>query len=298
MGCFDLKEVQDKFGFKNMYDQFMIPAEEYHKMIGLLREFFNSKGFIETPAQPRVSILAACEDPETVSTYNAYGLDKVWPLPQTGQMWLEYELLKYPQRKGVYCISTSYRFEPNPEPGRHLNLFPMFEFETHGNIEDLKKLERELVVFLGLADSIESIPEGKYRDIAKKYGVEELENKEEARLYEDYGNAFLLTDFPESTSPFFNMKTDEGKDSNKVDVIICGQETIGSAERATDVERMRDMFYSISDGGYAAKLFELFGKDRVETELNEYLSLDFIPRIGAGIGVSRLIRAMKINGKI
>ena len=38
------------------------------------------------------------------------------PLPQTGQMWLEHELLSTPNSKGFFCVSTSYRQEPNAIP--------------------------------------------------------------------------------------------------------------------------------------------------------------------------------------
>ena len=81
---------------------------------------------------------------------------------------------------------------------------------------------------------------------------------------------------------------------NKVDVILYGQETIGSAERSSNVEEMREMFYTIEDGGYSAKLFELFGKERVEKELEEFLSFDFFPRFGGGIGMTRLARAYEM----
>jgi hypothetical protein len=57
---------------------------------------------------------------------------------------------------------------------------------------------------------------------------------------------------------------------------------------------MRELFYTISDGGYAGKLFELFGKERVEKELEEFLSLDFFPRFGGGIGLTRMARAMEL----
>ena len=57
-------------------------------------------------------------------------------------------------------------------------------------------------------------------------------------------------------------------------------------------------FYTISDGGYAELLFDLFGKDRVELELFKFLSHDFIPRYGGGIGVTRMISAMKRAGLI
>ena len=42
-------------------------------------------------------------------------------------------------------------------------------------------------------------------------------------------------------------------------------ETIGSAERSSDVDMMRDTFHTITDGAYSELLFELFGKDRVRS---------------------------------
>jgi hypothetical protein len=74
---------------------------------------------------------------------------------------------------------------------------------------------------------------------------------------------------------------------------MYGNETIGSAERSCDREQMRNEFYSISDGKYSHKLFDLFGKERVEKELNEFLELSFFPRSGGGIGLTRLIDANK-----
>ena len=82
---------------------------------------------------------------------------------------------------------------------------------------------------------------------------------------------------------------------SKVDVIMHGMETIGSAERATDVKEMREQFHNISDGEYANLLYNHFGKKRVEDELEEYLSLDMFERFGGGIGVTRMIRAMEMS---
>ena len=87
-----------------------------------------------------------------------------------------------------------------------------------------------------------------------------------------------LQHFPLRTNPFWNMKHGTNGIFNKVDVILYGQETIGSAERSCDVEKMREMFYTIENGGYCAKLFELFGKERVEKELEEFLSMEFFLR--------------------
>ena len=53
---------------------------------------------------------------------------------------------------------------------------------------------------------------------------------------------------------------EDGVHSKKIDVILGGMETIGSAERSTDVDMMRDIF-TITDGAYSELLFKLFGND-------------------------------------
>ena len=212
----------------------MIDSGDFDKTVGMMRQFFKSKGFIEVHTQTRLSILAACEDPKTISTYDYAGM--VWPLPQTGQMWLEYEMLTNPDRApGYFCVSTSYRNEPNPVPGRHDKIFPMFEFEIKGGMEDLIQIERELLKYLGFKTpkGDTDYPRGKYVSVADAYNVKELENEHEERLEQDYGSVFFLTDFPNYTSPFWNMKQSDDVEgaAKKVDVIIHGIETIGSAER-------------------------------------------------------------------
>jgi aspartyl/asparaginyl-tRNA synthetase len=268
---------------------------EYHIVTKKLRVFFESKGFIEVHTQSRLSILAACEDPETIATFDYDGIK--WPLPQTGQMWLEYELLTNPDANGFFCLSTSYRNEPNPVEGRHEKIFPMFEFELKGNMEDMIALERELLEFLGFGNK-ETFASSNYDDVCKKYNATELDNDHEDILCKENGPIFFLTMFPNFTSPFWNMKlNDEStKHANKVDVIIHGMETIGSAQRSNDPDEMRKQFYSISDGKYAQILFDNFTKERVETELDEFLKFNFIERSGGGIGLTRLVRGMKLSG--
>jgi len=275
---------------KNMY--------EYSKVVKKMRDFFqDEKGFIEVPAQSRQSILAACEDPATISQYIFSGVN--WPLPQTGQMWLERDLLDNPEAKGVFCVTTSYRNEPNPIEGRHDKIFPMFEFESHGDMEDMIKLETELLNHLGFNNAYadkQDYARIKYDEASEKYGVSELDYDEEEALCRDYDNCTFLTHFPLRTHPFWNMKHAGNGIYNKVDVIMHGMETIGSAERATDTYEMREQFHNISDGEYANLLFNHFGKKRVEDELEEYLSLDMFERYGGGIGVTRMVAAMKSAG--
>jgi aspartyl/asparaginyl-tRNA synthetase len=267
----------------------MKDTKTYNELVQKMRTFFQSKGFLEVPTQSRLSILAACENPHSITTFNYSG--EVWPLPQTGQMWLEYELLKNPEWNGVYCISTSYRQEKTPIPGRHELIFPMFEFESKGGMKELLKLESELLDYLGFDKPVEV----NYDDVCEEYGgVSILEDEHETRMWKEKGSTVSLQNFPYRTNPFWNMKEGENKVFNKVDVILYGQETIGSAERSCNVEEMRNNFYTIENGGYSAKLFELFGKERVEKELEEFLSFDFFPRFGGGIGMTRLARAYQL----
>lgn len=268
--------------------------------VNKMRSFFKDvKGFVEVHPQNKKSILAACEDPKTIATYNYEG--QIWPLPQTGQMWLEHYLLDNPEENGFFCVSTSYRNEPDPVPGRHERIFPMFEFELKGGIDELRKLEEELLDYLGFRRNYDgTFPNGNYDDVCKEFGVDvengELENEHEERLSVHHGPIFFLENFPERTSPFWNMRLhDSKKHSNKIDVIMHGIETIGSAERSTDPESMRDTFYTISGGEYANTLFSQFGKERVEAELEEFLKKPFFERSGGGIGVTRMIRAMKLS---
>ena len=271
-----------------------------------MRSFFQEKEFLEVHTQNRLSILAACEDPTTVTTYEYAG--QVWPLPQTGQMWLEYELLNNPGVPGFYCLSTSYRQEQNPVEGRHELIFPMFEFEMPGTFDDLLKMESDLCSYLGFKTDhgrapLEGIefPGGNYLSMCGKYTASEniLTNYHESLMEKEYGDVFFLTHFPYTTSPFWNMKKSPvpgstgGDVALKCDVIMGGMETIGSAERADDVDEMREQFHTISNGEYANLLYKLFGKERVLKELDEFLEHDFVPRFGGGIGVTRMISAMK-----
>ena len=207
-------------------------------------------------------------------------------------MWLEHELLKNPDLPGIFCLTTSYRDEPNPIPGRHMSIFPLFEFETHGGMDVLQNLAADMLTSLDLG-SRDSFEEGDYQTVASKYRVHEIEAPEETKIWEDFGPVFFLKNFPFHTSPFFNMKKN-GNVANKIDAILFGQETIGAAERSCNPDEMRELFHTISDGGYAGILYKKFGRERVDKELDEYLSFDFFPRCGGGIGVNRLMRAMAL----
>jgi aspartyl/asparaginyl-tRNA synthetase len=270
----------------------IINTHEFNQVVEKLRAFFVSRNFLEVSTQNRLSILAACEDPFNVGIFDYAG--QRWPLPQTGQMWLEYELLKNPEPEGYFCLTTSYRMEENPVENRHDLIFPLFEFEMKGGMDALIQMEKDLLVHLGY-DSSKFIEED-YNNLLKLYNTKELEHEHEQKLYDELSPTFFIKNFPEFTSPFWNMKRNNDETANKVDVILSGQETFGSAEREVDKTVMRERFDSIMEGGYKDKLYELFGKERTEAEMEDYLKFDFFERCGGGIGMTRLIRSMRLEG--
>lgn len=267
----------------------MYETKVYDLLVTKMRAFFRGRGFKEVPTQSRLSILAACENPHSIAVFDYNG--DVWPLPQTGQMWLEHELLNNPDWDGVYCISTSYRQEKNPIPGRHELIFPMFEFESKGNMNVMLELEKDLLAYLGFSKGVDV----DYEDICVAYGTDIIENEHESRLREEQGDVVFLKNFPLRTNPFWNMYCKWVDIYAKCDVIMYGQETIGSAQRSSNPKQMRDNFYTIEGGKYAEKLFELFTEKRVVAELDKFLQHKFFDRFGGGIGMTRLARAWNIK---
>ena len=174
----------------------------------------------------------------------------------------------------------------------------MFEFETHGDINNLVNMELELLEHLGFGDQQEYCAATyDYSQLAETFKTKILTAEHEELLYKERNIPIaFLTLFPQYTSPFWNMCVVDKDKAAKVDVLLYGMETIGSAERSTNPIEMDELFHTISDGMYAKILYSQFGKERVEKELNDFLSLSFFPRCGGGIGVTRLIRAMKMAG--
>ena len=61
---------------------------------------------------------------------------------------------------------------------------------------------------------------------------------------------------------------------------------------------MKYNFLNQTNGEYAKLLFDKFTEKRVMDELEKFLSYDFFPRFGGGIGVNRMARALKLEGLI
>ena len=275
----------------SMMDLSYIDMRYYSMVIKQLRDFFESKGWYEVYTQGRLSILAASKDPNAIFTYNYDG--EVWPLPQSGQLWLEKELLLNPDVPGVFCLNTSYRNKSDLVNGREDKIFPLFEYEMRGEVNDLITLEEELLEYLGFGLK-EFYLHREYTELTEAYGVKKLDYKHTEDLCNEDTPVVFLKNYPTKIVPYWNVKHN-GETANKVGVILHGIETITSAERCIDKNEIRKQFYTIEDGRYANQLFSNFTKARVVKELDQFLEHDMIVRCGGSIGVTRMIRAMKMS---
>lgn len=275
----------------------ILPIDPYQTVVRRLRAFFEQLGFDEVHTQHNISIMSGCEDPANLSAFQYYG--RWFPLKQTNQMDLERYYLLEPHRKGLFTSTASYRVEPNAVYGRHLATFPMFEFEFGGTVDDLHELLRELLCFFGVDD--EHMAAMTYEQAAERFDIgevavrKEVTHAAEEAMYTDGGlQACLVTDFPERTSPFWNMARDpETGLARKIDVIMA-QEVMGSAERSTSAEEMRHAFETIEGGQYARTLRVQCGAQFVDQELEDYLSLPVHHvRSGCGIGLTRFVQSLQ-----
>lgn len=273
-----------------------IDPREFDFAEAQLTEFFRKEGFYKGYYDHLPYNLSACEVPESIMAF--WILGKVWALHQTNQMHLEWELLTNPAiEKGIFCTTTSYRREARPKKGRHNLIFPMFEFEMHGDINDLRALEERLLEFTGFGPK-ENFVHVQYLDMAKRYNTKELTDEHERIMGEEFGPVVFSEYFPEYSNPFWNMWRD-GELSRKIDVLVYGVENFGSAQRSCNVDEMRDRFLHISNGEYAARMFAEFSEEAVMKELNAFLEMvekNPLIRSGGGIGGTRWIRALKLAG--
>lgn len=259
----------------------------------IVSQFRKTLGGTELFLQHLPSILAACENPHSILKYMFNTTNESWAMPQTNQMWLELYLLNKYVEDMCHTITYSFRDEVDTDKrdkDRTVNKsFVMFEWESKGNYQFLLDTIEKLVKSIGF----NSIIHVNYEAVCLEFGVKIIDDFVEKQLNKYYNaDVVLLKYFPERTNPFWNMDFDENIHLyKKVDVIINGEECGGGAQRSTDVILQRARFFNIENGEYANKLFTEFGETRVLKELDYYLSLNFIDRIGMGWGLSRLVKA-------
>ena len=106
---------------------------------------------------------------------------------------------KTTRKKGCFCLSKSY--ESNNKEDK--NEKTLFEFEINDSLDELRKIEMELLDYLGFnMAEYENIrldlnyPICDYYKICKKYGLEELKQEHEKQIEKDFGKILFLEKHP------------------------------------------------------------------------------------------------------
>ena len=286
----------------NVKDYGYISPRTFDRIANIIRHTLQQNDFVWwQPSEP--SILAACEDPETLLSYTENSTGREFPLQQTNQMWLEYAILSSIKEMTaiscIYCITESHRDEIHQakrDPNRIINKrFNMFEFEMVGGFDPFLDVFTDVLLALGIKeDHIKRITYADACELLKQNRETYiLTDADEIWLNDTFAPCTLLTHFPERTNPFWNMHMLPDGTAAKCDLILGGMECAGGAERSTNIQQQEYRFHSLP--GYKQKLYNEFGQKRVLDELDFYFSLltPLSIRSGCGIGLSRLAVALE-----
>lgn len=226
---------------------------------------------------------------------------------------LDYELLKNPNCRGLY----------------NLNSNPSLEFVGRGSLANMRELLSELMQMLGFQAPKTLL----YEDMCARYQCTLLGPVHELLMQQEFGNVLSLEIFPERTWPFWNTRCQENeikyhvgsmeqqreaikyqnlqeqvekikqdgnafvclqdKSYNQMEILLYGKRAVVSSERCTDPKSLEERFYRYADRIYSLSLFNQYGKDKINQELENFLALPMEPYFGGTIHLNVLMRAMR-----
>lgn len=171
---------------------------------------------------------------------------------------------------------------------------PTINFAIHGNIHVLRSLLSRLCDHFEFPKATERRADISYthqgyaivkQDRARELcGTENLTEEHEQQLTDEFGPVVLLEHFQDAT---WNVRRFSGGKFAQVNLLIGEERCAVSSELETNKERMRHRFYKHSD-----RLRDLYGYDRLQHDLDDYLSLPMVKRIGGAIDIISLVRAL------
>lgn len=239
------------------------------KVLKLLRQ----QGFSESKQTGARNVLAV-KDPRTLCfKNNRHGLAMV---PQTDIVRLQEQLLAPNNFRGVFSQS-----------------------DDEGTIEfALKGATDKLLVFLKTLSSelCGRVPtQLTYDGVAAYFAASEINESVETQIGEKWPCCFI-TDFPERSDPFWNVKRIGGEPARgffaQVELIARGQRVVSSAEFSCNPTEMQDRIAKMKGGEFKKGMFEKLGPE-FTTRLDHYLRGKFEPISGGTIDIIKLAKALK-----
>lgn len=254
--------------------------KKYHSVVTLVREFFSDRDFVEADIQSKVSLLSGFLNIDNIVTFHHKG--RIWPVHSSNMLELDKWFLSNMDNvgDGVFCTTHSY--------SKNGKIRPLIEFEFNGHYKDAVNFVLEFTDFLGFEEDYIL----QYDEICEHYSETDITNALKNNLREDFGNCCIIVDPPAvDDEVYWNVKVDD-KMTYNIDCILCGNVAIQSRELETDVDVMKTRFLAHPD---YQKLVNTFGKNRVNSEIENYLSLDHFVRIVGRIDMKLLEHSMSIE---
>lgn len=206
---------------------------------------------------------------------------------------LEHALLSNPACTGVFLLPEN--------QGENKRGLTKFRFVCRGDMDSLTRLAKSFLGHLGFDTSTRNLNTGSYdrvrdfwEDNWRKRGVpvggmEDMEKE----IGRNWAPLFFLSDFPPPlATPWCVERTKEH--AAILHVIVDGKRAIHLGVHSCDRDRIRRDFDTAAESDKAtASLCNRFGKPRVSKELDELLSLSFVPFFSGTIFVENLMDGMK-----
>lgn len=266
-------------------------------------DFFEKQGFVKV--SPPMFITSACEGGSMLFSLKYF--DRTVYLTQSAQLYLE--ALIYSLEK-VYCIAPSFRAEES-RTIRHLTEYWHIEAEqAFTDMQDLMKLEEELLAYICQRTSIECrkemeelgadikkldlvdvpFPRITYTEAIKKLNAKNFEKKwgddlgydEEKALADEFGKPFFIYDYPKQIKSFY-CKTyrDSPEIAMSTDMLVprIGEISTGGAredDKQQLIERIKEQGLKVEDYDWYL-------------DLRRYGT---VPHTGFGMGLERLLMWM------
>jgi asparaginyl-tRNA synthetase len=267
------------------------------------REFFEKWKYTEV--SPPMFITSACEGGSTL--FGLKYFDQNMYLTQSAQLYLE--ILIYSLEK-VYCIAPSFRAEKS-RTIRHLTEYWHIEAEeAFADMEDLMKLEEELVAhvcrrtvetcqaqFKELNADLSKLAEVKtpllrmtYTDALERLKAKSFKTKwgddlgyeEEKALADDVGKPFFIHDYPKEIKAFYCKRYEDKPDiAMSTDMLVprIGEISTGGARE----DNKEKLVGRLKELGLNEKDYDWY------IDLRRYGT---VPHVGFGMGLERLLTWM------
>jgi hypothetical protein len=272
---------EDKIKMLNIEASLNINPFTYNYVANAIRFFFLGNDYIESYEQNKLSNLNSCNNIFNACLYDMFNF--CYSLPQSNELWMDYQILNNSNQTGFFCYSTVYT---NDIYGIKNNIEQIIDFSLIGGMYEVEKLVRNLLEILGLKN-IFNFKTYEYSKLLKELNINELRESDYNKISFTEKTICFIKNFQPNENIKWNDFYDENKKYyNKIIIICQGKLIVSCGQKSQTVEKMRENFLKKKD---FKKKCEFFHEERVLGELNSYLDLHFVKRCTGSINLKNLM---------